>query len=65
MPDITLSRLREANTQLQQMVDQYGNFTQAQQEQFAKSAELEIAQIQTTLAQLRGVGGRGPIDRLL
>ncbi|EDQ88891.1 uncharacterized protein MONBRDRAFT_26061 [Monosiga brevicollis MX1] len=54
MPDIVISKLREANGQLQIMTNSYGNFTESQQSRFAEEARQEIESIQSTLAVLQG-----------
>eukprot|EP00730_Choanoeca_flexa_P011231 TRINITY_DN24116_c0_g1_i1.p1 TRINITY_DN24116_c0_g1~~TRINITY_DN24116_c0_g1_i1.p1 ORF type:complete len:407 (+),score=86.14 TRINITY_DN24116_c0_g1_i1:159-1379(+) len=55
MPQLVITRLREAEGQLGLMTEHYGNFSQAQQEQFANQTEAEIAKIQDRLNKLRGV----------
>lgn len=55
MPDLAITRLREAQGQLRLLASSYGQFSQSDQENFVKVAEMELAQLRQTLEELRGV----------
>eukprot|EP00045_Choanoeca_perplexa_P004612 m.39365 g.39365 ORF g.39365 m.39365 type:complete len:406 (-) comp12670_c0_seq1:64-1281(-) len=55
MPQLVITRLREAEGQLGQMTEHFGNFSRGQQEQFAAQTEEELVKIQSRLTTLRGI----------
>lgn len=55
LPDLAITRLREAQGQLRLLASSYGQFSQSDQDKFVQSAELELHHLRQTLEELRGV----------
>lgn len=55
LPDLALTRLREAQGQLRLLSSSYGQFSETDQARFIAMAEAELNGLKTTLEELRGV----------
>jgi hypothetical protein len=55
LPDLALTRLREAQGQLKLLATSYGQFSAQDQEEFIVMAQAELDALRTTLEDLRGV----------